>query len=117
MWFTFSSRRAYGLRSPGGSDMWIWMAAIDPDAVMAGRDGSFAAFALPFQDLGTSNHIAQWTTQIVPPSNDGGIEMGGNDGGACLNTGDTCDPQHDRCCGGSICAQNGPGIYLCRPNF
>jgi len=43
----------------------LWMAAIDLDAP-AGDDASFVAFALPFQDLATSNHIAQWTTQIVP---------------------------------------------------
>jgi hypothetical protein len=42
------------------------MAAIDLDAP-AGTDPSFAAFALPFQDITTSNHIAQWTTQVVPP--------------------------------------------------
>jgi hypothetical protein len=32
---------------------------------MAGTDPSFAAFALPFQDLTTSNHIAAWTTMSV----------------------------------------------------
>ena len=120
MWFTFSSRRAYGLREPGGGDMWIWMAAIDPDAVLAGNDGSYAAFALPFQDLGTSNHIAQWTTQIVPPvGTDGGVDPGnGGDGGAaCLGIGEICSPTADRCCSGTVCAQNGPDIFLCRPNF
>jgi hypothetical protein len=75
-WVTFSSSRSYGLRppppsaSPGGEaavGTLIWMAAIDPDAIANGQDGSFPAFALPFQDVGTSNHIAQWTTQVVPP--------------------------------------------------
>lgn len=121
MWVTFSSRRNYGLREPNGSDMWLWMAAIDPDAVLAGDDGSFPAFALPFQDLATSNHIAQWTTQIVPDESDGGPRDGnldpGGDGGACLSLGDLCDPGNDRCCSGSLCSENGPGIYLCRPNI
>lgn len=121
MWVTFSSRRNYGLREPNGSDMWLWMAAIDPDAVLAGNDGSFPAFALPFQDLGTSNHIAQWTTQIVPDESDAGPRDGnldpGGDGGACLGLGDLCDPNNDRCCNGSSCSENGPGIYLCRPNI
>lgn len=75
-WVTFSSTRNYGLRPPPPSaapngespvGTLIWMAAIDPDKVLAGQDGCFAAFALPFQDVTTSNHIAQWTTQIVPP--------------------------------------------------
>jgi hypothetical protein len=65
-WVTFSSTRKYGLRSPPTNGTLLWMAAIDLDAP-AGTDPSVAAFALPFQDLGTSNHIAQWTTQVVPP--------------------------------------------------
>lgn len=65
-WVTFSSTRKYGLRNPPGNGTLIWMAAIDLDAP-AGSDASFAAFALPFQDITTSNHIAQWTTQVVPP--------------------------------------------------
>jgi WD40 repeat protein len=75
-WVTFSSTRNYGLRppppsaSPNGESIvgtLIWMAAIDPDKILAGEDGCYAAFALPFQDVATSNHIAQWTTQVVPP--------------------------------------------------
>jgi hypothetical protein len=121
MWFTFSSRRQYGLRAPNGSDQWIWMAAIDPDAILRGEDGSFAAFALPFQDLGTSNHIAQWTAAIVdnpnPSDNDGGIDMVDGGAGGCTGLGDVCDPGNDTCCNGSTCTENGPGIYLCRPNI
>lgn len=121
MWFTFSSRRRYGLRAPNGSDQWLWMAAIDPDAVGRGEDGSAPAFALPFQDLSTSNHIAQWTTTIVPtmpnPS-DGGIDPpNGSDGGSCTVTGDPCDPSASDCCAGTTCAENGPGIYVCRPDL
>ncbi|HLL21186.1 MAG TPA: hypothetical protein VK427_03595 [Kofleriaceae bacterium] len=65
-WVTFSSTRKYGLRSPPTGGTLLWMAAVDLDAP-AGTDPSAAAFALPFQDLTTSNHIAQWTTQVVPP--------------------------------------------------
>lgn len=65
-WVTFASTRKYGLRSPPGTGTLIWMAAVDLDAP-AGTDPSYAAFALPFQDITTSNHIAQWTTQVVGP--------------------------------------------------
>ncbi|MEJ7601401.1 MAG: hypothetical protein WKG01_26090 [Kofleriaceae bacterium] len=61
-WVTFSSTRRYGLREPNGT--LLWMAAVDLDAP-AGSDPSAAAFVLPFQDIATSNHIAQWTTKIV----------------------------------------------------
>jgi hypothetical protein len=73
-WLTFSSSRNYGLRptppssAPGGeaqTGTLIWMAAVDPDKIAAGQDGCYAAFALPFQDIATSNHIAQWTQQVV----------------------------------------------------
>jgi hypothetical protein len=76
MWVTFSSARNYGLRPPPPSSIsggesstgtLIWMAAVDPDAIANGQDGSYPAFALPFQDVTTSNHIAQWTTTVVPP--------------------------------------------------
>ncbi|MBL0213810.1 MAG: hypothetical protein IPQ07_08000 [Myxococcales bacterium] len=65
-WITFASTRKYGLRNPPGSGTLLWMAAVDLDAP-AGTDPSYAAFALPFQDITTSNHIAQWTTQVVGP--------------------------------------------------
>jgi Tol biopolymer transport system component len=110
MWMSFSSRRRYGLRAPAGDNQLLWMAAVDPDAVMAGEDGSFAAFALPFQDLATSNHIAQWTTQIVPGDPDPGPNPG-----VCLNLGDPCDPANDTCCAGASCIENGPNLYVCRP--
>lgn len=78
VYLSFSSTRRYGLRetleSGGGESdrgTWLWMAAIDPDAVASGADPSYPAFALPFQDLATSNHIAVWTTASVglPPLN------------------------------------------------
>ncbi len=65
LYFTFSSKRAYGIELPGGGRPQIWMAAFDPATASAGQDPSFAPFWLPFQDLQTSNHIAQWTTEIV----------------------------------------------------
>lgn len=76
MWVSFSSTRRYGLRetpssSSGESDRgtWLWMTAVEPEAAARGEDPSHAAFALPFQDLATSNHIAVWTTESVgePP--------------------------------------------------
>jgi hypothetical protein len=76
MWLAFSTTRAYGLRNPpggntesGGRGTYLWMVGVLPDNVTAGTDPSFTPFALPFQDLTTSNHIAAWTTMSVgmPP--------------------------------------------------
>ena len=63
-WFTVASRRQIGLRIRGG-DQLLWMFAVDPTKVLAGTDGSYPGFFLPFQDLTTANHIGQWTEKIV----------------------------------------------------
>jgi hypothetical protein len=68
-WFTVASRRKMGLRIGGGAQH-LWMFAIDPAKILAGQDGSFPGFFLPFQDLQTSNHIAQWTEKIVGGNQD-----------------------------------------------
>lgn len=72
MWLTFSSSRNFGLRPPpagsndeAASGTLLWMVAIDPDRALAGEDPSYPAFYLPFQDVTSSNHIAQWTKEIV----------------------------------------------------
>jgi hypothetical protein len=73
-WFTVGSQRRAGLRTyfPNGSvvgdpasQALLWMFALDADRVKAGEDGSYPGFFLPFQDLKTSNHMAQWTERIV----------------------------------------------------
>jgi len=65
MWLTFSSNRAYGLRQAAGVRSQLWMIGFDPAKAAAGADPSLPAFWLPFQDLGSGNHIAQWATSIV----------------------------------------------------
>jgi hypothetical protein len=70
-WLTFSSTRQYGLRTPPPpADMdettkgtLIWMVGVSPS--IGGGDPSFTAFCLPFQDITTSNHIAQWTKVFI----------------------------------------------------
>jgi hypothetical protein len=74
-WFTVASLRQPGLRLknyvasdesfPAQQQQQLWMFAVDPAKILAGQDGSYPAFFLPFQDPTTSNHIAQWTQQIV----------------------------------------------------
>ncbi|HZS35372.1 MAG TPA: hypothetical protein VFF06_01020 [Polyangia bacterium] len=78
----------------------IWMAAIDLSQTETGNGGdpSFPAFWLPFQDIKTHNHAAQWTAAIVttPPP----------DGGMCLSGNDDCTTAPNNCCVG-ICEANG----------
>ncbi|PTL83333.1 hypothetical protein DAT35_15235 [Vitiosangium sp. GDMCC 1.1324] len=68
MWVTFASTRMYGLRAPKNNtasaenprSALLWMAAVDPDKLDLGLDPSFPAFALPMQNLASTNHLPQW---------------------------------------------------------
>tara|TARA_R110002073_G_scaffold336577_1_gene536012 strand:+ start:100287 stop:102050 length:1764 start_codon:yes stop_codon:yes gene_type:complete len=64
-WLTFSSKRAFGVRLGQGTPQ-LWMTPFFPGRAAAETDPSGPAFRLPFQELNTNNHIAQWTTRIVP---------------------------------------------------
>jgi hypothetical protein len=81
-WFTVASLRQPGLRLKNyqANQQQLWMFAVDPAKILAGQDGSYPAFFLPFQDPTTSNHIAEWTQKIAttmpppppPPAPDAG---------------------------------------------
>jgi hypothetical protein len=73
-WFTVASQRRAGLRryfaNPSmvgdpDTQVLLWMFALDADAVLAGQDGSYPGFFLPFQDMTTSNHMAVWTQKYI----------------------------------------------------
>jgi hypothetical protein len=66
LYFTFSSTRDYGIELEGAKQPQIWMAAFDAGLAATGSDPSSVSFWLPFQDVKSHNHIAQWTTTIVP---------------------------------------------------
>jgi hypothetical protein len=59
----------------------IWMAAINLSGGEMGQigDPSYPAFWLPFQDISTHNHTAQWTAAVVTMPN-----------GTCAKSGDSC---------------------------
>ncbi|HEY4243934.1 MAG TPA: hypothetical protein VGM88_29170 [Kofleriaceae bacterium] len=64
-YLTFSSVRPFGVRIPGGGQPQIWMTPFFPNRALEGMDPSGPAFRVPFQDVTTNNHIAQWTQQVV----------------------------------------------------
>lgn len=64
-YLTFSTQRPFGVRIPGGGRPQIWMTPVFPARAAAGQDPSGNAFRVPFQDVNTSNHIAQWTQAVV----------------------------------------------------
>jgi hypothetical protein len=69
----------------------IWMAGVivDSDRSMDAKDRSFPAFWLPFQDVNSHNHSAQWVEKIAPP-------MGCGNGAPCS--------QSETCCNGTCLA-------------
>lgn len=64
-WVAFSSKRMAGLREPVGDNALLWMAAVDPERLDEEEDPSFPAFAIPYQEFDTDNHIPQWTQSTV----------------------------------------------------
>ena len=132
LWFTFSSTRDYGVRilnhktgmyqcypadayqTPGGAhkaafasecqEPQLWMAPITfTEAQGAGADPSGVAFWIPYQDLTTHNHTAQWTQQLttVPPP------VGKC---TCVPEGQACATSQCGCCSGLTCAGSGTCI-------
>ena len=73
MYFTFSSTRDYGIELlnsavPSGTALspQVWMASFDPAKATAGSDASMSSFWMPYQDVKSHNHIAQWTATFIP---------------------------------------------------
>jgi hypothetical protein len=78
-WITMSSKRDFGTRlrntgliqRPQPNDATpakraqIWMSPFFPNRAALGNDPSAPAFRLPFQNLDSSNHIAQWTERVI----------------------------------------------------
>jgi hypothetical protein len=58
LWIAFSSKRAYGTQVANVPQ--LWAAAFDPALAEQGIDGSYPAFWLPGQNVGTANHIPMW---------------------------------------------------------
>ena len=72
MWVTVSSKRDFGVRLvnsviPKLEDQFpqLWMTPFFPDQATIQMDPSAPAFRLPFQNLNSRNHIAQWTERVV----------------------------------------------------
>ncbi len=76
-WITMASKRDFGVRlrntglfqrpadgNPAKRSQ-IWMTPFFPNRAALGNDPSAQAFRLPFQNLESSNHIAQWTERVV----------------------------------------------------
>ena len=139
LWFTFSSTRDYGLsilnhksgmyqcypddapQRPGGTHATafdptcqqpqIWMAPIVfSESQSATADPSGVAFWVPYQDLATHNHTAQWTwtpNPPPPPAQDGGPPpcMCSHVYGACgaANACGCCSGEQLKCSGSSQC--------------
>ncbi len=85
----------------------IWMAGviIDPSPSLDAGDRSFPAFWLPFQDVNSHNHSAQWVEKVVaPPVGTGGDAGpdGSTDGApACVAIGGSC--ASSPCCADGVC--------------
>jgi hypothetical protein len=69
-WVTLSSKRDFGVRMRNPTTLsaqraQLWMTPFFPNRAAQAQDPSAPAFRLPFQNLESSNHIAQWTERVV----------------------------------------------------
>jgi hypothetical protein len=101
-----------GVGYEGCAEPQIWMAGVivDPDPSLDAGDRSFPAFWLPFQDVTSHNHSAQWVQQIQGGTGgaDGGTDggaggAGGGSGGTCGEAGALCGGSNALCCTDMIC--------------
>jgi hypothetical protein len=87
-WLTFTSRRDYGLRIEQNTLQTkvpqIWMVAFSPDPTETGYT-TYPPFWLPFQDMTTGNHIAQWTQKIAYQPCVPGPDAGCGTNETCMN--------------------------------
>jgi len=76
----------------------IWMAGVivDTDPNADKSDRSFPAFWLPFQDVNSHNHSAQWVEKVL-----GGGGQTGDAGGGCAAAGASCG--NVECCSDTVC--------------
>jgi hypothetical protein len=75
----------------------IWMAGVivDEDGSMDTKDRSFPAFWLPFQDVNSHNHTAQWVEKLQSSS------PPGSDAAACVPVAGDCSAA--TCCADVVC--------------
>ena len=64
-WITVSSKRNFGTRLFGVGRPQLWMTPFFPARATAQMDPSAPAFWLPFQNIVSNNHIAQWTERVI----------------------------------------------------
>jgi WD40-like Beta Propeller Repeat len=71
-WITVSSKRDFGVRlfnsaqtDPANQIPQLWMTPFFPARAAQNMDPSAPSFRLPFQNLDSRNHIAQWTEKVV----------------------------------------------------
>jgi hypothetical protein len=64
-WVTVSSKRNFGVRLVNANRPQIWMTPFFPNQASSSLDPSNVPFRLPFQDITSDNHIAQWTEKVV----------------------------------------------------
>lgn len=79
----------------------IWMAGVivEEDGTLDATDRSFPAFWLPFQDVNSHNHSAQWVEKVQSSSPGGGGDAG--TGTACVMASGSCASA--TCCSDSVC--------------
>jgi hypothetical protein len=96
-----ASKKGVGYEGCGQPQIWMAAVNIDEDAAADATDRSFPAFWLPFQDVNSHNHTAQWVEKVLssppPPPGDGGTDAAPS----CVPAGGGCSSA--LCCSDVVC--------------
>ena len=87
------SKQGVGYENCAQPQIWMGAIIVDADPSLDTGDRSFPAFWLPFQDVNSHNHIAQWVEKIQGGDNP--------DGGPCGEQGASCPSTP--CCTDMVC--------------
>ncbi|HEY8074569.1 MAG TPA: hypothetical protein VIF62_10670, partial [Labilithrix sp.] len=88
-----------GVLYAGCAQPQIWMAGVivDEDTTLDSKDRSYPAFWLPFQDVNSHNHSAQWVEKVQSPPSSGG------DGGSMCGASQAACSASAPCCTDTVC--------------
>jgi hypothetical protein len=90
-----TSRKNVTFDAYASPQMWMAAVVVDPSRALDRGDRSYPAFWLPFQDVTSHNHSAQWVVKVAT--------QGGADAGTCGGIGDRCGRGGETCCPDFVC--------------
>jgi len=95
------SKKGVGLEGCAQPQIWMAGVLVDEDGTLDATDRSFPAFWLPFQDVNSHNHTAQWVEKVLSPPPPPPGDAGDASKPPCVPSGGGCSVE--LCCTDVVC--------------